>query len=215
MKEKFSFFVFKKSPTNETYYKSESTNVAVEARNQKKATCKSWSTPNRKIIPRRIITSQRKCPLTSKTHDLNLNEDPTEDLWDVSTWCWCFLLDDVPSSWLRRLGRSMAECPLRENVCKHTAECGSMHVTNAESNLPQLYNVRSGASLARSRLMPSGGWGEAWTSVTPPIVFVTVRLRRFFDTCFTRGSSTTMWTILQKDLYYRWWSPVCSQVLYF
>ena len=130
--------------------------------------------------PPRIITSRSKCPLTSKTHDLNLNGDPTEDLWDVSTWSWCSLLDAVPSSWLRRFGRSMAECPLRENVCKHTAECGSMHVTNAESNLPQLYNVRSGASLARSRLVPPGGWGEAWTSVTPPIVFVTARLWHLF-----------------------------------
>ena len=46
--------VFQKSPMNETCYRSESNNVEVEARNQKKrksATCEPYSATNRKIIP--------------------------------------------------------------------------------------------------------------------------------------------------------------------
>lgn len=48
---------------------------------------------------------------------------------------------------VRRSGRSAAKCPLGA-LLSTRPEYGSMHVTNGGSNLPQLYNVRSGGSVA-------------------------------------------------------------------
>lgn len=55
------------------------------------------------------IFSSKNNLLTDKTDDLNLNEGLVTDLSSVSTCCWRFFLDVIPSS---RSSCSIVECPL-------------------------------------------------------------------------------------------------------